>query len=387
MLEEQHDYAKRDGLLEQLSNPIASVIEKQVDYGKKHCRLDLQPEHLDQLTLGQILALHMRHEFARDTLQHAQKVVVDRIAEGQAELQRLFHRFQKALLKTNGNSRIKLHIRPFTNYQDYLRFLYTERPAAHVDPAIARLPPERRQAIEYYRQFDNPTKANRYGFNQGLHAVPVCLETAYSTDNTRMAALMIVGRKDTDRGNEKTAFRLLEHEVQEERTRRGVQSRKPFRYVDDWFRKAIVAYDAHSVSVLFDMIYPRLNEFGLEPDPRREKRRRKDGTYDGGYQEPGVDNHYQYGGRDQLIQLKVCPIGLNRRYEIVLTDVANLLVDQREHVRFRQQQADELKKLCGLRRAYRKRFDEFMERGRELHDLLPEQRHRILVPDEYFTRS
>ncbi len=360
------------------------MLEAKLDEKRERITREMRPEYLDHLTLGQVLVTHMLDNFTGELLEHAQELFVQRIDEGERYIQRLFNRFVKTFFNNNLPG-TQPEICAFTSYYEYLRFLWKERPAKRIDPQLAHLPPERAQAIEYYRGFDSEgKKAAQDGFSKGLQDIEVFLEAAYSTSVGRQAALILAGRKDTDRAVEKTADRLLRYEINSQRGKRGITKPVKVPIVDDWFRIKIVTYAPSDVTPLFREFYRRLGDYGLEPDSRQEVRERKDGSGEKGLQEPGVDDHYKYGGRDQLIQLKARPKGKNRLYEIVFTSVPDLLVDEREHVRFRQNQANELKRVLNTRRDYARRYDQFRKRGEQLHTLLDPHRSRILVPCSYF---
>lgn len=298
----------------------------------------------------------------------------------------------------SGNGKSAPTVRAFTNYYQYLRFLYDERPAALVDPLIARLPPERAAFVRFYEPAQ-PANHHRKGkrapdaFTVFASQLPFYGEAAYSTNPGRRVALIICRRKDTDRAIEKTAYRLLMAEIERARAERRGEKIEPHQIaVTDWFGIKVVTYHPEQAHPLFREVYQNLVWYGLEPDAHQEQRRTKGGYWMTGYQERGVDDHRRYGaGKDQLIQLKVRPqrnsdhLAYRGLREIDFTDVPNTLVDEMEHIRFRQRQANRLDGMCSQKREYKRRYRNFIARGQELHATLPTERRRVLVPDHYFS--
>ena len=368
---------------------VFAVLENRLS--TEHDRVT--PEELVLLPLGKLLVKHMLGGIAREDVPFAQRLFVEMIEEGEQHLAELYKRFVNEFLRaTNGAG--KPTVRAFTNYGEYLQFLYDERPATLVDPLITRLPLERAAFIHSYNQLQ-PKKGKRQSpdpFAVFTRQLRFYGEAAYSTSPQRRAALIIVRRKDTDRAIEKTAYRLLLREIEQARAERRGEEIEPRQVeVTDWFGIKIVTYHPEQAPSLFREVYTQLRRYGLEADAHQEQRRDKKGHWIAGHQEPGVDDHRFYGaGKDQLIQLKVRPqrvpgeITYRGLREIDFTDVPNMLVDEREHIIFRQKQATKLSRVRDQKRMYDRRYDEFMARGKELHALLPTERRRILAPGEYF---
>ncbi len=390
-----HPPKKGKGLNRKKNFPILvfAVLERLLSKDQEQ----VSPEVLVQLSLGELLITHLLGGIAREHVPFAQQLFVQLIEEGERHLAELYKRFVNDFFGCS-NGAGKPTVRAFTDYHEYLRFIYAERPAALVDPLIARLPPERADYVRFYKDMLNPVQ-----FRKGKRASPDPFtvftrtlqfygEAAYSSNPGRRVALVVCRRKDTERAIEKTAYRLLEAQIEQAHAQRSGKTFEPRPLaVTDWFGIKLVTYHPEQVHPLFREMYPNLERYGLEPDAHQEQRRNKEGHWIAGYQECGVDDHRFYGaGKDKLIQLKVCPqrvpgqVVYHRLREIAFTDVPNMLVDEMEHVRFRQRQAKKLDNLCGKKREYKRRYREFIARGEELHALLPTERRRILTPGQYF---
>lgn len=374
---------------------VFAVLERRLNTEREQ----VPPGALEQLSLGELLITHMQGSIAREDVPFAQQLFVEMVEEGERHLAGLYKRFVKEMFASgsgNGKSTTPT-VRAFTNYYQYLRFLYDERPAALVDPLIVRLPAERASFVRLYEQTQSMNhhrrgKQSPDPFTVFVSRLPFYGEASYSTNPGRRAALIICRRKDTDRAIEKTAYRLLMTEIEHARAERRGETVEPSRIaVTDWFGIKIVTYHPEQAHTLFREVYQNLGRYGLEPDAHQEQRRSKDAQWIPGRQEPGVDDHRRYGaGKDRLIQLKVRPqrvpgqVTYRGLREVDFTDVPNMLVDEMEHVRFRQRQAKKLDNLCGEKREYKRRYREFIARGEELHALLPPERRRILAPAHYF---
>jgi hypothetical protein len=356
-------------------------------------------QYLEQLSLSQLLVTHMLDGLEKKQVPLVQEIVSDTVEQGEQDLRHLYLLLERTFLRTP-----KAKIESVANYADYLRFLYENRPV-EIDGQLEKLVERQAKLANIYPGIfrDKKGRCPRPSFTNWLEGAPNYSELAFSKGSRkgRQSALLIVRRKDSERALEKIAYRLLCWEINEEHRNLSRKKTQKHPLIDDWFGIKIVTYTSAQAARVFGQIYTHLEDmYYHRADPRKEPIYGPRGGVTG-HQQRGVDNHYQYGRNDNLIQIKVRRIDdstYNLR-EIVITDVLNMLIDEMDHIKFRAEQSDTIEKLRKKRRKYRSRYNLFLERGRELLLLLPEydvnkssgkieyhpeERKRILTPGRNF---
>jgi hypothetical protein len=334
---------------------------------------------LEDMTISEMVLSHIQKELDEDQVKLAQDLVVERMLMNQCFLNQIYVRAKNFFL-----GRGSLDIKGFTNYYDYFKHLHNSLSKEEVE-MLNSLPEEQKA---FYKNYENMFEKNGKNKKGGLVKVttemPLYLEAATTKSKKSLARHILVRRKDPDRIVCKVAERLLERELGEESYKRNPKKGKPEEKqvaIDDIFGIKIVASsDQKAIDDIFPKVYPtRLQRWGLIPDQNQKEIKR--GEVVVGYQPPGVDNHYLYG-RANLIQIKG-----HRTYEVPgvfeldITDVVNMIVDEMEHLRYRQRQKCVEK---GLKQSERRRFKEYIRRGDQLFDKVPERRGRIIQPGSYF---
>ena len=312
-------------------------------------------------------------------VEFVQDLFVERFYRGDDFLRETAYRLNGNLLN---NKRPELA--SFTNYYDYLNYLYQQTPHS-VKPKLISLGERERDLLNIYSQiFDSRVKRKKEKPGRLLKKDQVFIETAYFPDS-RKVALARVRVKDVDRAINKIAYRLIQAKNESKKCNRNssrvVQEENPS--INDWFGISIVTYRSNQVHLLFNQIYPNLEKYGLIADKHREPAITKEGI-NMGKQEPGVDNHFLFGPgkRDHLIQIKAQRTdGFKGHVEIVLTDYAHLLVDEMDHLRFRARQNNTL---VPQNAREKREFKKYVKRGKELTAKLPKNKRKVLVPKEFF---
>ena len=338
---------------------------------------------LERLSLSEILVTNMLGDLTSEQIEYAKELVVERIDSGERHLHCLYERFAGKFLRAIDPA--KRTTGSFTNYYDYLRSLYDGRSPSTND-ALRKL--ERCEdkyaewvtdMVRIYPTLDPKTRKadRRDDFAKVLKKKGLYIETASSDIVGKHAALLIVRRKDEERGIKKIAYRLLDYEINKERENKGKPCGHPKRVaIDDWFGIKLVGSRADRVHrQLFSAIYPYLDRFKLKQDPRREPCRDLDGRIIPAMAQPqGVDDFYRNPCKDnKIIQIKVTPLydEIHRLREIDLTDMISLLASEMDHVRFSQTRDNDIEQLLKSRREYRRRFNEFVRRGMQLMERMP----------------
>lgn len=349
-------------------------------------------EYTDYLSLSQIVINHIKGAFGEDPDDQVKDIFTQRIFKGEMDLYTLAWDFCDRFF-AGGN---EIETGGFTNYHDYLRFIYDQSPAALKETAH-RLTDERaRKFISQYQAMINGELDERTV--QDYKSEKMFIEVACPREDQRRQhsyddslAFIILRRKDTDRAIEKIAYRLLLFELHQKYPHIYQKPKHPV--INDWFAMKLVFRHRGQAEEESERFYHNLALFNLRPDPRTEPIHDQSGKpgYDenGGlkHQPPGVDNHYKYGkGYDSLIQISTVGIGdySHGLREIVFTDVINMLIDEMDHIDFRERQKKEIADWLNDNPTFKHRFNRYLEIGNQLSLLLPEPRAKIMAPGEYF---
>tara|TARA_Y100000310_G_C20670031_1_gene809735 strand:- start:1011 stop:2087 length:1077 start_codon:yes stop_codon:yes gene_type:complete len=336
-------------------------------------------EMLEQFSLSALIVGHMLERLDNPQVNLTKKIIAGRIEKGENDLRDIYQKLKRRFLRTHHPV-----VQPFTNYADYLRFLYQEQPA-DLDSNLERLVGREAELIGIYPGIIlDRGRYRRPAFTSFLEDEPLSLEVAYSegTRKGRQAALIMVRRKCVQRAIEKIAYRLLCWGINEEQ--KNPHKKKPQKnpIVDDWFGIKVVTYKPEQAERVFEHFYTHLEvHYQLKADIEREKIYDEKGKVTG-FQSPGVDNHYLHGdGKDNLIQTKVISLGDydHGLREVVFTDAVNMLIDEMDHIRFRSTQKAKIREIIGSKK-YKKIYRELVRRGMELTELLPER--QLLDPDK-----
>ncbi|MEW5896963.1 MAG: hypothetical protein AB1668_04685 [Nanoarchaeota archaeon] len=334
-------------------------------------------DSLEELALSQLFLYHMTDRLSPAQVDEAKDIVVQRIKEGERHLRELYDRLKADFF--NGR---EMQVAAFTDYLSYLKFLYENRPCS-IDAYLQYLRGTQKDMVGKYVEItsNNSAREKNVSFIQSLQQTPLYIELEYPLEPKGKARLVICRRKDTERGIEKIAERLVAEQRQTEWKKQ--ESTKGRVEIDDWFGLKVVGYHKQDAEEMFKRSYARLQKYRLQPDERRESIT-KNGRISG-EQPPGVDNKYQYGETCQMIQLKVRNIrqSSNRLQEIDFTDIVNMLIDEMEHMLWRTKCKGEFARSLKSRKD-KQRYERLIARGRELAEKLPKQRRRILMPNEYF---
>lgn len=344
--------------------------------------------NLTEKSLSQIIIEQMQGNLEAGQIEEAKGLVAERIEQGETELRALYFSFRNQFLRGK-----KVEIRPFHDYFSQLAFLYERCPHSveqmenilekEVEYKDPRKELSHRKAMIRACEdlFTKGRRIRNLGLKRGLQHKKSLIEIVCPKENGNDLPinLMIVRRKDTERAIEKIAYRLVKRMRRD--TEPGYQPKRAD--IDDWFGIELVTSQPEQAEELAGTIYKGLADYGLRPDSREEEKKRKDGTLEEGRQQPGFDDHYQYGGgKDRLVQVKVVnhifPVDIK---EIYVTDYVNLLVDKMDHPRFDAFRTNETKSLS---RDERRQQGLFVLRGNDLLSGLPEKRSRVLAPSEYF---
>ncbi len=343
-------------------------------------------EHLELLSISEMMITYMLGDIYPDQVQRAKEIVEEKINEGEEDLRLFYSNYKRSLLHSADPS-----VKTLTNYLDYLRFIYNERPK-QVNHALQRLSGWDKEYANIYPEICSQKNGkSRHGFMEWLQEQELYLEAAYTDgpEHGKQAALILVRRKDTDTAIRKIARRLVEAEINNERkpyerARKPSYNRPP---IDDIFGIKVVAYNPETIDHIFQRVYYGLGDLGFQPEHFVRPIVDKITGEEKGKQLPGVDDHHISGrGRDSILQIKVCRKSAEDHdlREIGLTDVVRMLVDEMEHISFRQRQERECQELLKGRREYVKRYALLVDRGNELVDRLPQKRMRVLTPGEPF---
>jgi len=350
-------------------------------------------EYLDQLSLSQLIVTHMHNHLEENQIATAQELFLAQVQQGEQDLRKIYAQLGKKQLR-------QPEVQAGHNYYDYLRCIWNLRPA-NLEQLVAGLEEGRKKGLlNIYPNINWKKIATKKtgGFEQFLQEEKLPIEVAYSGNSVATSKLIgvVVRRKDTDRALEKIAYRLLRQMIED--TKPEEERVQYNALIGDWFGLKLVAPTREQAYKLFQQIYPHLYSWQLKPDVREDLGKNKRP------QQPGVDDHYLFGrGYDQLIQIKVMGIYdfSHTRKEICLTDIANFLIDEMDHIKFRQSQKAEMDEFLDQRMDKRLRdlfeklyeikctknrdgYNIFIGRGNEIAALLPETRQRILVPGEDF---
>lgn len=355
-------------------------------------RETINDENVGLLSLSEIIVTHMLDDFTSYQISLAKSIVVERVKQGEDDLHTLCRRFFKDVLHTS-----RPQMREFSSYYDYLHFLWEERPEM-VDQEMAYLtrwladPKNKKDSLYQQRQWlydmhhiyktdssDIPQRLRRDSFWNHLRPEKLFIEAASSTERTRQGALVITRRKDTDRIIEKIAHRLLEREAQK-KSRNNPKKKKIA--IDDIFGLKLITYTKEQADRLCQAVYHHLGSYGLKPDSWQEEQTGVGKNGGKKHQPPGLDDHYRYGnGKNPHYQIKCFPLGdeAYRLREVHITDVNSFLAAEIDHVKFRVSQRAELQQLLSSHRWVRRQFEEYVGRGKEIVDNLPDQRRRIMT--------
>jgi hypothetical protein len=340
--------------------------------------INTKPSELEYLSLSQIILSHMVDGFEGSGLNEAQRIVADRVVEGEKHLRELFPIFSRRYLNSK-----QPDVASFKNNLDYLRFIYKKRTHL-VDDVVPYLDTVRRGLIRKYDTLNPSSRSYNSGYCNELMGMPNRIEVAYSS-SVRTARMVLFRRKNMERAIRKIAYRRLLYEIEKKKTPKGNKPPIAKRVdIDDFFGiKAVTSREEQARGRLFENIYLNLHKFDLRADSRQEVVETEDGEI---LLPPGVDDHYVdiKKKRSNIIQLKVHPLHNPnfRLREIDLTDMVNFLVGEMDHVRFSANRENKAKKLLRERRSYQRRFNQLIRRGNQVVELVPKEvdRMRVLFP-------
>jgi hypothetical protein len=321
-------------------------------------------DHLEQMSVSELLHTQMTHPrkgLPKEFLWPAQRLAFNRIKKGEEDILRIYQGFKSRFF---GN---EVKIKPFTNYLDYLMFLWKDRPTNFIQNQYGSLDERARNFLDKYpiveTEFDNKSQ-KRGGFIAGIGKIDLCIEVIYSNSNpkSRPVAVMFGRRKDTRRATEKMAYRLV---MKEENERRREKNSHVMEYdseviIDDWFGFNLAAYRR-------DRVYEVKN------------RTRDYLTKRLGFKIKEIDDHYKDRKRkDGMIQIKCInpEYGDSALREVVITDIISKFVDEADHISFRARQQNDIKNFTSKQR---EKFERYVRRGEKLFEYLPEQRQRVLA--------
>jgi len=366
---------------------------KEIDFEEQPAEV-LPLQYIDYLSLSQIVITQMSGAFGEDLEDMVKDTFTQRILKGEMDLYTLAKSFSNRFF-----AGCPVQNRGFTNYYDYLRFIYENSPAALKDSAQHLENERAREFLDQYPALINgelDEQKIQELKNEKLFIEVACphedLQLQHGPDDS--LAFIILRRKDTDRAIEKIAYRLLLWELYKKYPHIYQEPKHPV--INDWFAMKLVFCHREQAEKESEHFYHNLALFGLKPDPRRGPIHDERGklVYDLAgeiiYQPSGKDNHYRYGkGYDNLIQISTVRINgySHSLREIVFTDVINMLVDEMDHLKFRERQKSEISDWLESNPVFKNKFERYLQVGNELSLLLPEPRARILAPGEYFSEE
>jgi hypothetical protein len=321
-------------------------------------------DHLEQMSVSELLHTQMTHPrkgLPKELLRPAQRFAFNRIKKGEEDILRIHQGFKSRFF---GND---IKIKPFTNYLDYLMFLWKDQPTNFIQNQYSSLDERARNFLDKYpiveTEYDKKSQ-KKGGFIAGIDKIALCIEVVYSNSNpkSRPVAVMFARRKDTDRAIEKMAYRLV---MKEENERRREKNSHVTEYdseviIDDWFGYNLAAYR-------MDRVYEVKN------------RTRDYLTNRLGFKIKEVDDHYKDKKRkDGMIQIKCInpEYGDSALREVVVTDIISKFVDEADHISFRARQQNDIKNFTSKQR---EKFERYVRRGKMLFEYLPKQRQRVLA--------
>ncbi len=319
---------------------------------------------LSNLIIGQMDGQH-----GEEYLEMAQQIFLQAMIMGEEGLRQTFHALKGDYLKNKHP-----FITPFSNYHDFLKFIYVHRIKHKVSNFVRRHGTEQDQKLydHYKRMFPSQGKPKNLGLQRWLMEHPGFCEVAYvPPGKARPAHMIVIRRKDTNRIFEKIAERRVDPDPE-----------KPIGVTDVFGIKIItptiedakfLAYDSQS-------LYNNLMAYGLVPDQSKERLIREGVDY--GEQKPGLDNHYDFGsGQDHLIQIKARSLAGFGRFEIILTDATYFLIDEMQHFEYRRDQENTRKLWTPDQQ---EQYEGDFARAKPLDALLEPERRRITERERFF---
>jgi len=363
-----------------MKNPLSSIVS------------------LEELSLSELMVAHLRKELSRSQLLEAQKLMKEKVDQGEEDMRLLFRRLQTILI---GNR--EPVIVPITNYYDYFKFIYSYADTKYQSTKImAGLSPEEMGYRDLYRKI---AKNVPDPLVEQLKRMPLYLEVAYYP-NSPLVTFMVVRRKDHTRAVNKLTKRIIEDIIYGETIVRNPTKLSKYKpeplLIRDMFGLKVVTNDPEQVDEVIPKIYDPRKErlLGHRHSEERELKYDKNKELmkdEYGHplepQPPGIDDQRKYGpSKAMLVQMGFFPLhqdhtDLDLR-EIIVTDLEDMIYRAEPgHLRFRMSQDRRLEEIRKERKLYRPIVRDMLSRGDELVDLLSEGRRRVLLPTQLFPEN